>query len=541
MTLDYSVQLIHYRAYSYGESMIARFVERHFAATLLLLVTFSRLPALVFPVLSLKESDIAVETMIWVNGGVPFVDFVETYPLLIHTWYRLIFAISGPYSMVAVHVMDVLLVLATVAGVYAVAKYISGEKVARWAAIFYAFFQSFFGLSAFLAANPETLMNAIAVLGTYVFFKSMREDRPGMSLVAGALYGFSILASPAGWAVVPACAVSMIWFWYEQTEHHWHRYIEEMFLLIIGVMFPITVYLAFLADATGLSGFFTWAMNGPWRYPYEAVGTWSYIVHALSKFGLFIGVSVVLWVISTWSVVHLIHKRKWRVDVIFFAAWIVFTIIAMWWDGRFYMQSFLQLLPPLAILAAIGVVRRWNELLTQLHASRKMKRLVRTSAIALFLIVPYVTFFIVHILEVRELRAESKPVREIAAYIASHTNSEDKIFVWGRRSDIYMYSERLPASRFVNASYLSGIIDGYGSEYVPQAHEQDLNAWIMLKRDFKRHPPKAIIDFSFSGRDEYKHFPIDRQMFLANFTHENYSFEDVVGGARIYFRKAEER
>jgi len=517
--------------------MIPRIVQRHFAWTIVLVVAISRLPALFFPILTSGESEVAVGAVVWMKGGVPYVDFVSQYPLLIHGWYRGIFSIFGPYNMIAVHVLNILLVLATAGGLYVIARYTSGEWVARWACIFYAFFQCFYSIGPFLASNTETLMNAFAVWGVYAFFKSMREDRPGMSLVAGSLMGFAVLANLMAVVILPACAVSMIWFWHEQSVHKWHRYFEEFFLLLAGMLFPIALYLAYLSDAGGFDGFFHWISGSAFRSIYAAATPMLVITRGLVQLGRFLVVTAVLWILSLWIVIDIVRKRKWRVEVIFFAAWIVFNVLAIWVDGRFDMASYLIFMPSLTMLAAIALIGKWEFFIKGIRMSKSVRRKIKIAATILMLVVPYIAFFVFHVTELNEVREGSASAKKLAEFIKTKTENEDRIFVWGSAPELYFYSRRLPASRFLDARHLSGIIPGYSSRDKLVSKKQDLNAWIMLKEDFKRHVPALIVDLAEENLDGYGKFPISKQLFLANYVRANYKRDEAVEGAEIYLRR----
>lgn len=517
--------------------MLSKVLQRHFALIIVLIVVFSRLPTLATPIIDINEADFAVQTAIWMDGGIPYVDFVEKKTLLIHGWFRWIFEIFGVYNMRAVHAASMLLLLGTIAAIYFFVRYTSGEKVARWSALLYAFFQSFYDMNDFLSTNTETLMNFFAVLGAYVFFKSMREDRPGMSLLSGFLIGLSILAKQVGAAILPAFIISMVWFWYEQKQHHWGRYVEELFLLMVGVLFPITLHAAYVSDAGGFTDFVRWTWTENVKYASAGVGLKALLGRGLVQGGKFLAATSVLWVMSAWSVAYFVRRRRFRAEVIFLTAWVFFAIPAVSLGGRFYIHYFLQFLPPLVILAAIGIVGRWEFFLRSVRIKRSFKKLIRVGVVMVFLILPYIGLFALHVHEVGAIKDETWPIRHIAGYVRSITNPDDRIFVWGHDSDIYFYSGRRPASRFVYCSYLSGIKEGYESLSESMARVPDLNAWVMVRNDFKRNPPEVIVDLSPTNIRGYGAFPIHEQLFLANYVHDNYTLSKVVEGAHIYVRK----
>ncbi len=517
--------------------MMPRALQKHFWLVIALVIFVSRLPALGFPILDIDEADFGVQTAVWMQGGVPYVDFVEKKTLVIHSWFGWIFKLFGTYNMTAVHLMDMLLILVTVAGVYLFTRYTAGEKTARWAALLYAFFQAFYDLNDFLSTTTESLMNVFAIFGAYVFFKSMREDKPGMSLLAGALVGISVLAKQVGAALIPVCVISTVWFWYEQKEHHWLRYCEEAFLFLIGMLFPVALLMGYLSDAGGLDGFIRWTWEENLTYASSGVSPWSFIGRALFQGSKFFAASWALWVLAGLAMVQFVRRHQWRVEVIFLTLWVIYCLPAISLGGRFFIHYFLQLLPPLTVLAAIGIVARVEPWLARVPKTALLRAQYRSAFAAIVFVVPFVVFFILHVVQVVALRQEMKPLRAIASYVQSVTKPDDRIFVWGHDADIYFFSRRLPAARFVYCSYLTGMKEGYELTNEAKAHQPDLNAWVMVQEDFARHAPAVIVDLAPTNWRGYGAFPISSQLFLANYVAEHYTLELMVSGAAIYVRR----
>jgi hypothetical protein len=85
----------------------------------------------------------------------------------------------------------------------------------------------------------------------------------------------------------------------------------------------------------------------------------------------------------------------------------------------------------------------------------------------------------------------------VARQIRAASTPLDAMFVWGIRPHFYAYSERLPATRFVNCMFLTGLVPWERS-----APEDDTTpnivpgAWDRLMEDLEREPPLFILDAS---------------------------------------------
>jgi hypothetical protein len=100
-----------------------------------------------------------------------------------------------------------------------------------------------------------------------------------------------------------------------------------------------------------------------------------------------------------------------------------------------------------------------------------------------------------------------------ARYVREHSSADDRIFVWGMRPHVYAYSRRVPATRFVTCTFLTGLVP-----WERCAPEDDTAAWIvegswdLLMEDLEGDPPLFIVDASedhLFGMGAYSpsHFP----------------------------------
>ena len=514
-----------------------RIIQRYFLLSIVLLIVVSHVPTLFFPILNIDESDFAVQTAVWMDDGVPYVDFVEKKSLIIHTWYRTLFKIFGVYNMTAVHIAGMLLVLLTAAGIFLFTRYILGERTARWAALLYAIGQSLYDMNDFMASNTEMLMNLFAIFGAYIFFKAMREDRPAVSLVAGIIIGMSILAKQVGVALLAACLISMVWFWMEQKEHHWNRYIEEAMLLVVGVLFPATLFVSYLADVGGLDSAVRWMIIENLQYSSLGVPLGKVVLRGLTQTGKFLFATGWFWILAVWAIVWFARRHRWRTEVIFLVAWIICIIPCISLGGRFFGHYYLQFLPPLVILAALGIVVRWEFYLRSRSVSLRNRRALHAAFSICVLALPFLSALWLHVYEIGVLKERVVPIQNITKAVEQYSNDDDSIFVWGHNSNIYFFSRRKPASRFVYCSYLSGIKEGYEDHPVMAKRGPDFNAWVMLKRDFERNPPRVIVDMAPTGRGGYNKVPITEQLFLANYLRDGFRKAETVAGADIYVRR----
>src|SRR5205814_9572303 len=114
--------------------------------------------------------------------------------------------------------------------------------------------------------------------------------------------------------------------------------------------------------------------------------------------------------------------------------------------GRFYSHYFLQFVPVLALLGAreaLEAVRRWPRL---------------TAAFCLLPAIGLGGFAVARGLGGTYPGQEPR-ARAVAAWLEQNTAPDERLFIWGHFSPIYLLSHRLPGTRFLTTSVHVGNFD----------------------------------------------------------------------------------
>jgi len=120
----------------------------------------------------------------------------------------------------------------------------------------------------------------------------------------------------------------------------------------------------------------------------------------------------------------------------------------------------------------------------------------------------------------------------IVQQIVERTSRSDHIFVWGSYPQLYSFSDRRMATRFVSCTQLVGVYANRPRDVKDRAESVIAGSWEMFRADWEAHPPVLIIDMS--GLDWATH-PITRYPVLRAYLNE-YRVESVINGATIYRR-----
>lgn len=359
------------------------------------------------------------------HGKVPYCDFWYDKPPLAAFYYLLI----GGHDGWPLRLLDSGYVLLACWLAYRLARTWWGEAEGVLAAVLLSFSMAFYLPSAVIAFAADAVMIVPHLAAVYCAFR-------GRALAAGVLSGIAFLANPKGLFVLATCAA---WI-----------FPSGLFEAALG--FAIPVLIAVVAAA----------FTGAWAGYVEQVWHWGILyskgtpVANPLRTGL---VRTADWAAFQSSMVvgavfafpKLLRSDRWKLGV-----WIVFSFAGVALGGRFAPHYYLQLLPPLVIAGAHGMVLAWQR--------------YRAKAAAVFVVlalIPVVRFGPRYVSLTADNLAHRAPrwndvaldedSRQVAAEIAKIAKPGDTLLVWGYRPDVYVYTRRVSDSRFWDSQPLTGV------------------------------------------------------------------------------------
>ena len=348
------------------------------------------------------------------HGKLPYRDFWYDKPPLAALYYLLMGALPG----LILRLWDAAYILLCCFLAYKLAKAWWGEAEGRLAALFVAFFTTFYLPAAVIPFAPDALLIAPHLAAIYF-------ARQGRAWAAGLVCGLGFWINVKAVFVVAACAI-----WVLPS------------LLAFGACVALG---ALVLAATGaLPGY--WEQVWAWGLAYAPGAPVPHpFALAAERIGHWLGFHAALaltWLNGVW---HEARSERWKL-----VAWLAISFAAVCFGNHFAPRYFFQMLPPLAVVGARGAVL----------AFQQRKRLA-TAAVTLLLLVPLVRF------APRYVRmAAHEPWGDIALnldsqQVAWQINSQkrpaDTLFVWGYRPDMYVYTRLSSASRFWDSQPLTGV------------------------------------------------------------------------------------
>jgi hypothetical protein len=478
-------------------------------------VLVTRLPAILSPKAIDDEQVYSVVAETMLHGGRPYVDAIERKPPLLFALYEGIFAVAGDQNWIALHLVAALWTLATMAGLYLIARRLFDAATGFWAALLYGVFVAWADYRN-LALNGELLMNLPVVLALAVTLAPSRTRLRPELLVAGALVAIgSLLKQPAGIAGLPLGLYLLHPDYRRRRSLAWRHAIGQGFLLTLGFLATFALTGWVLWQEGLLKEALRWVVFDHAVPP--GTGTRLFLEHGPAS-TLFFALSALPLLLATGRSLAEGARGQgyWAgLRAEFFALMVLLLVsaIGVAINVQFLYHYYLQLIPPLALLAAPvfaaavrGESRGW---ITVLSAPRLIGWVGATALV----------FLVVDTIGIEQHRSPALA----AMYVREHSSITDRIFIWGqgvRQTGMYLDARRLPASRFIASFPLTGHVFGIWDPNFDSSNRVSPAEWQDLLADFGRHPPRYIIDTdAASAKPIYPiaHYPVLRDYLAANF------------------------
>jgi 4-amino-4-deoxy-L-arabinose transferase-like glycosyltransferase len=453
------------------------------------------------------------------TGGVMYVDAVDHKPPGIAWLYTGISGISAPYRIKDIRVFFVVLITLTGVLVGELAAGLTGDARARVAGVIYVLLTATGFAPNTQAANTELVLNAPLTLAAASMAVLSRQQRSSGALLwaiaAGAATGVATLFR------YQAALAGLAWLASLGFARPRARVLAGICGLAIGFAVVAAALLAGFARAGHLDAFLFWG----WRYNFQYIAAAPLHRQIVS----FVSHTVPIALMWAPSIALAFAARR---GAILAWLWLATMAVAVCIGGRFFGNYFLMLTPPLAVLAAAGLL--------MLYDSEQRRR-------AVWLAVSAAGLALISVLAVAvwdQLEPEAKRIddryREAGAWIESHSGPEDRLFVWGDSAQIYAYSRRVMGTRFAFCNYQTGIIWGTGAtpwvrdEAVPSSVVP--RAWSELLDDLRRAPPAFVADTAAAGLHNFEGQGLEKFPGLWRIIRTQYRYETTQGGIPIYRR-----
>jgi 4-amino-4-deoxy-L-arabinose transferase-like glycosyltransferase len=481
---------------------------------IILLTVAIRLPSLLHPQPIDSEAMYSVVANEIVDGGRPYADAVERKPPLLFWTYAAIFKAAGKFNWTALHLIALVWTLCAMAGLYLVSRELFDRNAGLIAAFFYGVFQPWLTWKN-LSFDAEMLMNLPIIWAWAIAFRhSSSRLRPEL-FAAGALLGTAfLLKQPAAIAAVPLGIYLLLPSYRASRSLTRTNSIIQAAMLTAGFFVALGLVTIVLWKQRILHDAFYWTIAD---HDIPHVFWQKGIANTLTFLGACL--PLVIGAVMTCRDKGEIWAGK-TAERTALLGLLAASAIGAAAGARFYPHYYVQLIPPLVLLAAPYYAPLWSRKIQPPHW------LLRPEVTYAWLVLTIIVFSIEHWTGLASRRVAS----EAGRYLSTHSRPDDRIFAWGQNPQIYLDAHRRPASRYVTTFPLTGYVFGGPIPGFDTRYRIMPGAWTTLEQDFNKHPPAYIVDlFSEPGAlYPVRDFPILAKLLAERYQPVAHTAEGVI-------------
>jgi hypothetical protein len=490
---------------------------KHLAALLAILLV-SRLPALLYGVVNIDESDFVLMGRVLGRGDLPYVDLIEKKPLLVYAFY--LPAAWFDFEMWPMQLMMIVWTLLTAWVVGRATREWTGRKDAAFAA---ALLAALAIAASVPSVNTEDMLNLPAALALLSWIRAEKTPTARSELAFGAWAGVASLFKQQAGILLVARAVHLA------VRGARHGQTRERIAAIITALFafsaPWTLAVAWYLARGHIAEFMDWNLLRNFHYTGSVAGSSAWRLLGGLILGVLFGAPLA-WTLAIRDLVKRSERDPVR-DGLGLA--LALTWIPVSLGGRFYDHYFIQFAPIVALLGGPPLADLWA-------AERRRARTLIAAALAIPLL--FWVGFNWSRGPLREWASQEPRAAAIASWLRENTAPSDRVFVWGHYTPIYTLSGREPGSRYPSAAVHVGDFDPgqvpIGFDARTHVSTRDVEATI---DDLEKNRTPIVVDTAPAGLHDWDRFPLSIVPTLEAYIEHHYRrLPDMPGGAHVYRR-----
>ena len=425
------------------------------------LATVTHLPSFARTVWSPDEGYLATEARMLAGGGVLYNTVVDRKPPLLPWLYDAAFDLFGSGSLWPLRVLAIAAHVGTAVLLAAIARKRWGDRYGVLAGIAYVLVSIGLSPEDSQAATFEVFM--LPGTAAAFWFAQNRRWAP-----AGAATAVAALTKQTGGAVL----LPLLWLiWRGRgggrpllgAERGGRR--RDLAALLFGFGLPIAV----IALSTGVRNFVFWVVTGSSGYA-SADGAW------LNMAERCLGNAAILGAAALGLLVPVVRDWRRRREDADLWVWFGSSWLGVITGFHFFGHYYLQLIPPLVLLG-VGALAR--------GAARVRPAMAWTvAASAVFCVLGFVW----------PHQSVQHDV-SVAEVVAQDTTPEETVLVWGMHPEMYWLSDRMPATRYLTAGFLTNFSGGRDGRGVGVDKGVE-SAWKTFEAEMATQLPEVVVDDS---------------------------------------------
>ncbi len=486
------------------------------------------------PLWNVDEAIHAAVARTLLDGGVLYRDAVDQRTPLTYYAVALLFRLFGENNLWALRAAVAVVIAGTGVGLFLLGRRTRNAAAGGWATlIFCALTTNLLYPHDGNAVHTEWFVILFTTWGSWWFWRTQARTDAWPAAVTGVVFGLAFLSKQP--ALLDFAAPLLTVCYAAATGHRRFadaaRSLGGMLAGFLAVNAAVLLYFAAHGALADLF-FYTWTYN--LRYYGPEVTLAERLLSAFKPFGmLLIEYPLVLFGLLVATILHLVRLAQLRPTAeeradqpfsFYLLMWCVTSLAAAASGGRGFDHYYIQCIPAFALSAG------WFLTSAASYARRHLRMPVVWSrptfvgiAAALLVGATALSAVVCPLASRGKIGYPYDSATRASAFIKSLTTPEERIFVWGYNPDIYLYTDRRPASRFVYCSFQTGLIP-----WTNLAPEKDTRYAIVpgtmdtLLADLETSRPTFIVDCGVGPHRSFSKYPLARFAPLQEFVSRNY-------------------
>ncbi|MCP5462015.1 MAG: glycosyltransferase family 39 protein [bacterium] len=447
-------------------------------------------PYLKFYLLHIDTAGYLLAGQMILDGAVPFLDFWDNKPPFVYQLFALILKCSGRNNFIAVTIATLAFNCISTILLYKIIRLFSSRFTACIAAFLYPVLSHLMLFRDSISPNAEMYMTTFELCALLIGIHAILKKSIRLIILAGISAGIATAFKQPGGVIV--CVLSIGWILYHRNTSEWKSVWKPISALILGTGSIWLLIIGYFWHKNALWDF--WFLSFEFNFIYSSGFSKLDILKSLMTIYRDYMMEYPLIFLPYFSgiiaSVYTIAKRTAPPLLRFF-----FSMVLLWHagdllgtavSGLFFYHYFVQLMPSFVVLTVVPNLH-------YLYGCLQNRQNVFFAGTTIYAAILFMHLFFPHTLlpsfdrwnyippqhMLKKNSVYSKhygneyylnpvyrhpdhtlQVRKMIEIIRAYVPADKPLFVWGSSPDVYIWSNRKPASRFIYASFIQGNFHG---------------------------------------------------------------------------------
>jgi hypothetical protein len=369
----------------------------------------------------------------------------------IYVIYAMFLAAFGQ-TITAIHLGLIIFNAAAIIVVFLLTRYMFGDLAGVAAGAFYAILSSL-GTTLGFTANAEHFVLLPALIGILLIVRHPKNRSKSFVFWMGCLFGLAFIIKQHG--IFFAMFGGLYLFINRVTRQaiEWKKTIIEQLVFIVGAVTPYALVCLYFWQAGLFDKFWFWTVTYAHEYSSIASPARGWKVFKIVVEAIVI-TSFLIWLLFLTGLTAIIARKNWRTYAPFVFGFLVFSILATCPGFYFRPHYFTFLFPAAAVVAGAGFgqISKFSGKLFSGPARGLFTAIVGLVVVGVCISQQRLYLFDLSPPDVCRYFYKGHPFiesLEISDYIKKNSSPNDTVAVLGSEPQIYFYSERRSATRYI--------------------------------------------------------------------------------------------